>query len=167
MALRMFRVQPRRILAVTGVGRQASATRATISPTRSGQRSRYEPLFAFSVTCFTGQPKLMSTTLTRKSHASRAADLGERRRVVVPDLHGQRPRLVAHAPEPVGVFMQPGVELQEAAGIDHLGGRQAHAAQLPHDLPEAVVRVAGHRRLQERRVNNDVSNAERRDCRWR
>ena len=36
MALIVSRVQPRRILAVTGTGPHASTTRATIRPTRSG-----------------------------------------------------------------------------------------------------------------------------------
>ncbi len=55
---------------MTGVGVQAFTTRSTIAPTRSGSRSRYEPLWALTVTCRTGQPKLISTTLTQNSVAS-------------------------------------------------------------------------------------------------
>ena len=70
-AVRQASEQPSRILAVTGTPSQASTTRRTIMPTRSGSRSSHDPLWAFSVTCRTGQPKLRSTTLTWKSLASR------------------------------------------------------------------------------------------------
>ena len=61
--LRVIPAGPGRF-AVTGTPSQASTTRRTIVPTRSGSRRSHEPLWAFSVTCRTGQPKLRSTTLT-------------------------------------------------------------------------------------------------------
>ena len=70
MAVRQSSEQPSLIFAVTGTPSQASTTRATISPTRSGSRRSHEPLWALTVTCRTGHPKLRSTTLTRKSRAS-------------------------------------------------------------------------------------------------
>ena len=98
IALILSRVQPRRILAVTGVGAQALTTRSMIAPIRSGSRSRYDPLWAFCATSRTGQPKLMSTTLTLYSLASRSPDLGQR----LPDRcpTSARPAAAARRPRP-------------------------------------------------------------------
>ena len=81
-------------------------------------------------------------------------DGGQRFRIVVPDLHGQRPRLLRHAPQPVGKFVLVLLDPQKALGVDHLGGLQADAAELAHDLPKGIVGEAGHRRLQHRRIDH-------------
>ena len=106
-----------------------------------------------SATCFTGQPKLMSTTLTLQLVSQLGPDRGQRGRVVVPNLHGQRPRLIGDAPQPVGQILLGLLSPQETLGADHLGGLQARAAELAHDLPIGEIRVAGHRRLQHGRID--------------
>ena len=55
------------------------------------------------------------------------------------------------------------VEPHKPAGVDHLGGLQAGAAKLPHDLPEGEVGVARHRRLQNGRIDDQRSDLERPD----
>ena len=74
--------------------------------------------------------------------------------IVVPNLHGQRTRLLLHAPQAVGKLVLLLLHPQKALGVDHLGGLQADAAEIAHDLPEGVVGEAGHRGLQHRRIDH-------------
>ena len=144
-------------------------------PTRSGYRKRYDPLFAFWRTSFAGQPKLTSTTLTRNSRASFAPHPGQRVRIVIPNLHRQRPRLAIDPPKPVRQLFPP-LPLREGPGVrafsprvdrqkppraDHLHRRQPHPAKPPHDLAIRRISKARHRRHQHRRVDSHVTNHER------
>ena len=90
-----------------------------------------------------------------------AADLGQVFGIVVPHLHGERPRFVAHAPQPVGVFATVAVQPDRAPRRDHLGGQEARAAKLTDDLAVGEVGVARHRRLQDRWVNDHWADGER------
>ena len=74
-----------------------------------------------------------------------ASDLGQRRPVVIPNLHGQRPRFVGNAPKPIGQII-PGVNVQKASRPDHLRDRKTHPAQPPHDLAKSIVSKPSHRR---------------------
>ncbi len=81
-------------------------------------------------------------------------DGGQRFGIVVPDLHGQRTRLLFHAPQPVGKVVLLLLHPQKALGVDHFGGLQADAAEIADDLPEGIVGESGHRRLQHRRIDH-------------
>ena len=53
------------------------------------------------------------------------------------------------------------VDLKESPCAEHLRGRQSHPAMSPHNLPEGIVRKAGHGRLEKRRVNDQGANFQR------
>ena len=55
----------------------------------------------------------------------------------------------------------------EPAGADHLGGRQAHAAETPDHLPIGVVGESGHRRLKQGRIDRQRADMQRWDSHHR
>ncbi len=103
----------------------------------------------------------MSTTLTWYSCASRAPTLasvsGSLSQICTASGRG----FSGDAPQAVGVFGFVLVEPDEPAGVDHLGRQQTGAAELAHDLPEGVVGEPRHRRLQDRRINDQITDVER------
>ena len=128
---------------------------------RSGNRSRYEPLWAFSVTCFTGQPKLMSTTLTRNSCASRAPTSASVSGSLshICTASGRGSSVTPHSRS--GCSASCSSSHTKPRALDHLGRLQAGAAELAHDLPKGVVREARHRRLQNRRIDQQRADPQR------
>ena len=147
------RVQPSRIFAVTGVGRQAATTCSIIAPIRSGSRSKYEPLCAFCTTSRTGQPKLISTTLTWYSCASRAPTLasvsGSLSQICTASGRGSS----ATPHKRSGCSASCSASQTKPLALTISVAKQACAAELAHDLAEGVVRVARHRGLQDRRID--------------
>ena len=53
------------------------------------------------------------------------------------------------------------VHPHETPCIDHLGGKQTRTAELANDFPEGGIGKARHRRLQNRRVNDQIANQKR------
>ena len=146
-------MQPRRIFAVTGVGAQAvdDLLDDRAHPLRLAQQIRAAVRFLHDVAHRAAEVDIDDADLVLVRQPR--ADLGQRLRIVVPHLHGQRPRLVGHAPQPIGVLGLVLGQPDEALGVDHLGGQQPGPAELADDLPEGVVREARHRGLQNRRID--------------
>ncbi len=156
------RVQPRRILAVTGVGAQAAATRSTIAPIRCGSFNRYDPLCARSATSAHRAAEVDIDDADFQLMGQLRADRGQALGIIVPNLHGQRPRFVGHAPQPIGQFPFRPFAAQEPLGANHLRRLQARPAEFANDLPIGVIRESGHRSLEDRRIDDDGADAERR-----
>ena len=115
-----------------------------------------------AATSLTGQPKLMIDHADVVFAGQALADGGERFRIVIPHLHGQRARFVGDAPEAVGGFglfflIHPG----EGPGGNHFGGLQADAAELADHLAIGVVREARHRGLEQGRIDDERANGQR------
>jgi hypothetical protein len=96
-----------------------------------------------------------------KSLHQPAADGCQHLRIVVPDLHGQRPRFALSAPQSPGNGVTMGVDLQQSACADHLGAEQARPTEAADDLPVGVVGKTGHRRLQYRRIDQQRPDLQR------
>ena len=161
----LSREQPRRILAVTASGGRLRRLAPQCARLRSGSRNKYEPLWAFAdVLHRAAEVDIDDADLIFVGQS--LADFGQRFRVVVPHLHRQRPRLVLHAPEPIGMLGFVLVHPDEAAGGNHLGRLQARAAKFAHDLPKGIVRKARHRRLQNRRIDQQRADSQKPPNRW-
>ena len=89
------------------------------------------------------------------------ADFRHERRIIVPDLRCQRARFLQDAPKPFGRPVVAGINLEEPAGAEHLRGWQANSAMLPHHLSKGIVRKTGHRRLENRRIDDQGTNFQR------
>ena len=64
------------------------------------------------------------------------------------------------------MFAAVGLQPHRAAGGDHLGGQQPRPAELTDYLPEGIVGVARHRRLEHRRIDYDPSDRQGCDGRY-
>ena len=169
MAVILSRVQPKRIFAVTGVGRQAvddslhdppdalriaQQIRTAVGPLGNILHRAAEIDIDHAHPVLGGQP---------------APNGGQRLGIVIPHLHRQWPRLIGDAPEPVGRFRlffltHP----NKTTGRNHLRGLQPDAAEFAHHLPIGIIREPRHRRLQQRRIDHQRSDAQRpnrRQCR--
>ena len=112
------------------------------------------------MTFFTGQPKLISTTLTRNSWASlaptAASVAGSLSQICTASGRG----FFLHAPqagrETLLVLFHP----QKALGVESFPWLAGRPRQAAHDLPEGVVGEAGHRRLQHRRIDHQRADVE-------
>ena len=153
IALILSRVQPRRIFAVTGVGATGGhdVLDDRAHPIRLAQQVRAAVRLLHDVAHRAAEVDIDDADFVFVRQPR--ADFGQRRRIVVPNLHGQRPRLVGHAPQAVGMLGLVLGQPHEALGVDHLRGQEAGAAELAHDLPEGVVGEARHRGLQDRRID--------------
>ena len=161
MAVMLFRVRPRRIFAVTGVGWQALTTRSTICPTRFGSHSKYDPLWARSLTSFTGQPKLISTTLTLYSLASRAPTAASVSGSLshICTASGRGSSATPHSRS--GASGSSFLPIHTKPRGNHFSGLQTDAAEFTHHLAIGVVGEAGHRSLQQRRIDDQRADAQR------
>ena len=167
IALIWSRVQPRRILAVTGVGRTGrhDPLDDRAHPVRLAEQIRTAVGLLRHVADRAAEVDVDDADLVLVGQP--LADLGQRLRIVVPHLHRQRPRLVGHAPQPIRMLGLVLVEPDEALGADHLGRQQPRPAKLADDLPKGVVREARHRGLQNRRIDFERPDPERSDVRQR
>ena len=87
-----------------------------------------------------------------------APDLCESFRLIVPDLDGQGPRLLADPPQPVRVHCLLLVQPNKAFRVNHFCRVQTDAAVASHDLAERVIREPRHWRLQNGGINQQIAN---------
>ena len=116
MALIVSRVQPRRILAVTGTGRQAAATRATICADAIGIPQQIRAALGLLGNVAHRAAEVDVDHADAKLLGQPPAHRGQRLRIVVPNLHGQRSRLVGHAPKPIGEIGRRGRRCARSPG---------------------------------------------------
>ena len=90
------------------------------------------------------------------------SNFGHRLRVVVPNLHRERPRLVLDPPQPIRMFAVMFVEPHKTASVDHLGRLQPGSTKLANNLPKRKIRVARHGGLEDRWVDFQVADLDRR-----
>ena len=155
----LSRVQPKRIFAVAGAGAGARhAGDDLANPLGIAQQIR--TAFGLFGHVADRAAEVDIDRADAELENQPPADFGHLRRIVVPYLHGQRPRLVLDAPQPFGQFAGSPLAIDESPCAHHLGGDQSHAPQSPQNSAVGVAAIARQGRRENRRIDNQRADAE-------